>query len=250
MVRSGSTALTIKAGTYQIRYAEDKNHTAGASKTVTIGVSPAKTEPVQEPDEKEKAAISMNAGLKISQTGSKIHIKWGRVKEADGYKVYVGYCGQKFGKAVKIIGKNSTTSVDIKKLNGKKISLQKNFKVYVAAYQISNGKKIHLAKTIMGHVVGRKNAKYSNAKKITISKKKYTVKTGKTSKIKATTVLVEKGKKQLSDAHAREFRYASSNPKIATVNKSGTIKGIAKGKCTIYVYARNGYTKTVKVTVK
>lgn len=69
-------------------------------------------------------------------------------------------------------------------------------------------------------------------------------------KVKAKTVLVDKTKKQLSDGHAKEFRYASSNANIATVDKNGKIKGVAKGTCTIYVYARNGYAKKVKVTVK
>lgn len=57
-------------------------------------------------------------------------------------------------------------------------------------------------------------------------------------------------KKPLSDKHAKTFRYASRNKKIATVSKNGKIKAVAKGKCTIYVYARNGYTKKVQVTVK
>ena len=192
----------------------------------------------------------MNAGLKISQTGSKINIKWGKVGEADGYDVYVAYCDKKFGKAVKTINKNSTTSVTVKKINGKKINLKKNFKVYVAAYKMTDGKKEVLAKSIMGHVVGRLNTRYSNVRKITLLKSKYSVKVGKTVKVKAKTVLVDKSKKQLSNAHAAQFRYASSNRNIATVDKNGKVKGVAKGTCTIYVYARNGYAKTVKVTVK
>ena len=205
---------------------------------------------VQQPTKEEKAVISMNAGLKVSQTGSKINIKWGKVKEADGYDVYVAYCGKKFGKAVKTINKNSTTSITVKKINSKKINFKKNFKVYVAAYKMVDGKKEVLAKSIMGHVVGCKNTKYSNAKKITIAKINYSISVGKTAKIKAKTVLVQKGKKQLTDAHAKEFRYASSNKNIATVDQNGKIKGVAKGICTIYVYARNGYAKTVKITVK
>ena len=86
--------------------------------------------------------------------------------------------------------------------------------------------------------------------KITLAKKKYTVKVGKTVKVKAKTVLVDKTKKQLSDAHAPEFRYASANNYIATVDKNGKIKGVAAGTCKIYVYSRNGLAKTVKITVK
>ena len=250
-VANGTATITITT--------EDGAKTATVKVTVAIPdvkqqgtTEQSKTteQPVQQPTKEEKAVISMNAGLKVSQTGSKINIKWGKVKEADGYDVYVAYCGKKFGKAVKTINKNSTTSITVKKINSKKINFKKNFKVYVAAYKMVDGKKEVLAKSIMGHVVGCKNTKYSNAKKITIAKSNYSISVGKTAKIKAKTVLVQKGKKQLTDAHAKEFRYASSNKNIATVDQNGKIKGVAKGICTIYVYARNGYAKTVKITVK
>ena len=68
--------------------------------------------------------------------------------------------------------------------------------------------------------------------------------------IKATVILVDSTKKQLSDAHAAQFRYASSDKTVATVDKNGKITAKAKGTCYIYVYAKNGYAKKVKVTVK
>jgi uncharacterized protein YjdB len=49
---------------------------------------------------------------------------------------------------------------------------------------------------------------------------------------------------------AAKFRYRASDKSIATVTKSGKIKGINKGTCTVYVYAINGKMKKVKVTVK
>lgn len=217
----------------------------------TTEEQPTTTEsPVAEPTKEEKATLAMNAGLKISQTGSKINIKWGKVKEADGYEVYVTYCGMKFGKSVKVLKNNAKTSINITKINGKKINLKKNFKVYVAAYKMVGGKKKKLAKTITGHIVGRKNTAYTNVKMIKLAKSKYSIKAGKTAQINAKTVLVDKKKKQLSNAHATQFRYASSNKNIATVNKNGKIKGISKGTCTIYVYSRNGYAKKASVTVK
>ena len=199
---------------------------------------------------RKKLDIALNAGLKISQTGSKINIKWGRVKEADGYNVYVTYCGTNFGKPVWIAAKNTRTKATITKIRGSKIKLTKNFKVYVEAYKKVNGKNEILAKTITGHIVGRLNSKCSNAKKITLDKNEYTLAAGKTATIKAKTVLVDKGKKQLSDAHTKEFRYASSDESIAKVSTDGTITGVAKGTCMVYVYARNGYAKKVSVTVK
>lgn len=57
-------------------------------------------------------------------------------------------------------------------------------------------------------------------------------------------------KKQLSDSHAKELRYASSDTSIAAVDANGKITAKKAGKCTIYVYAKNGYAKKVTVTVK
>ena len=192
----------------------------------------------------------MNAGLKVTQKGSKIKVEWGKVKEADGYDVYLAYCSKKFGKPIKNVNKNTVKSVRLGKISGKKINLKKNFKVYVVAYKMVDGKKVRLAKSIVGHVVGHKNAKYTNAKKIKLAKAKYTVAVGKKVKIKAKTILVNKKKKQLSNKHAKEFRYATTDKQIATVSKSGKIKGVKKGTCTVYVYARNGMAKKVTVTVK
>ena len=76
------------------------------------------------------------------------------------------------------------------------------------------------------------------------------VKKGKTATIKAKTILVDKSKKQLSDAHAKEFCYETSNKKVAKVNANGKVEAVGKGTCYIYVYARNGFAKRVKVTVK
>ncbi|MCR5685520.1 MAG: hypothetical protein K6G81_08915 [Lachnospiraceae bacterium] len=42
----------------------------------------------------------------------------------------------------------------------------------------------------------------------------------------------------------------SSNKKVTTVSKDGTITAVGKGTCYIYVYTKNGYAKKVKVTVK
>ena len=48
----------------------------------------------------------------------------------------------------------------------------------------------------------------------------------------------------------KKLTYVSSNKKVATVDKKGKIKAKKKGKCTIYVYAKNGKRAAVKVTVK
>ena len=202
--------------------------------------------------QQEKNELALNAGLKVSQTGSKINVTWGEVKDAEGYDVYVQYCGKKFtSKSINSVNSGKVTKIVITKVNGKKLDLKKNFKVYVRAYKkLENGKKVTLGKTITAHIVGRKNTGSTNVKEVKVSKSSYTLKVGKSATIKAKTVLVDKKKKQLSNAHAKQFRYASSDKKVATVSSKGKITAVSKGSCVVYVYARNGYAKKVKVTVK
>lgn len=237
--------------------------TPGSTTTPTDkpGETPGSTTPTNTPDgtttpaastdkvtsaEKAKAKIKLNAGLKVSQTGKKVTVKWGKVSGADRYVVYAAYCNSGKCKKVGTLS-GSKTSMTFAKLNGSKLNLKKNVKVYVVAYRKVNGKETKLARSITAHIVGSKNAKYTNVKKIKLSKSKYTLKANKTATIKAKIVLVDK---QLSDSHAPEFRYASSNTKVATVDKNGKITAVKKGTCYIYVYAKNGYAKKVKVTVK
>lgn len=204
-----------------------------------------------EKEEQEQRELALNAKLKVSQTGRKINISWGNLSDADGYHVYVQYCGMKFNdKSLNQVTGSKNTSITVKKVNGKKLDLKKNYKIYVEAYKLSDGKKRILGKSITAHIVGKNNKKYTNVKAIRVKKNSYTLKQGDTAMIQAKVVLVKQGKKQLSNAHARQFRYASSDKKIATVSKAGKVKAVAKGSCIVYVYARNGYAKAVKVTVK
>ena len=252
-VPKGSTKIeNLSAGDILIRVAGTKDKNPSEAVKLTVDVKKTETpEPstaeTPEPSTAETPAtreLAINAGFKVTQTGSKIKIAWGKVAGADNYEVYVAYCGNKFTKKATKTTKNN--SVTITKVNGKKLNLKKNFKVKVVATK--DGKKF--ANTIAGHVVGRKNSKYTNAKNIKLITKEISVEKGKTAKVQAKTVLVDKKKKQLTNAHATEFRYASSDKSIATVSKKGVVTGKSAGTCTVYVYSRNGLAKTVKVTVK
>ena len=199
---------------------------------------------------KQEAQAAMNEQVTVTQKGNKFTVKWKKSSSADGYYVYASYCGKKAAKPAKTIKKNTTTKTTITKINGKKINQKKNFHVYVVPYKIIDGKKVTLGKSTVAHLVGSKNAKYSNVKKLTLTKSKYTVKVGKTKKIKAKVTLVNKNKKHIPKSHGAKFRYKSSDTGIATVDKNGKFKGIKKGTCTIYVYSINGLMKKAKVTVK
>ena len=199
---------------------------------------------------KEEAQASMNEQVTVTQKGSKFTVKWKKSSAADGYYVYAQYCGKKITKPAKTIAKNTTIKTTITKINGKKINQKRQFRVYVVPYKIIDGKKVALGKSTVAHLVGAKSTKYSNVKKLTLTKKKYTVKVGKTAKIKAKVTLVNKNKKHIPKSHGAKFRYKSSDTSIATVDKNGKIKGIKKGTCTIYVYSINGLMKKAKVTIK
>ena len=199
---------------------------------------------------KKNAKKAMDKGIGVTQKNGKLTVKWSKSTAADGYQVYAQYCGKKTTKPVKTIKKNTTTKVNITKLNGKKLNLKKQFKVYVAAYKMVNGKKVTLAKSVNGHVVGEKNKKYTNVKSIKATKSKLIIKVGKTVKAKAKVTLVKKSKKHIPKSHAAKFRYRTSDKSIATVTKSGKIKAVKKGTCTIYIYSINGKMAKVNVTVK
>ena len=199
---------------------------------------------------KAEAQAAMNEQVTVTQKGKKFTVKWKKSTSADGYYVYAQYCGKKITKPAKTITKNTTTRTTITKINGKKISAKKNFKVFVAPYKMIDGKKVKLGESIRAKLVGTKNTKYSNVRKLTLNKSKYTVKVGQTAKIKASVTLVNKNKKHLPKKYAAKFRYRSSDTSITTVSKNGKIKGIRKGTCTIYVYSINGLTKKAQITVK
>lgn len=235
-----TTEFEIKA--QQKPQNNNKNNSSNTSNNTIV--SKAKTN-------RNKNTLALNAKLKVSQTRNKINISWGKVQGAKGYDVYVQYCGKTFNaKSLNQVKSGSKTKITVKKVNGKKLNLKKNYKIYIVAYTCQGTKKVELVKSIVSHIVGRKNTKQTNVKAIHLQKSKFTLKTGRTAVIKGKTILLNAKKKPLSDKHAKTFRYASGNKNIATVSKNGKIKAIAKGKCTIYVYARNGYTKKVQVTVK
>jgi len=74
------------------------------------------------------------------------------------------------------------------------------------------------------------------------------LKVGQKQKIEA-TVVMENPKKQ-GLVHAKTLRYASGNPRVATVSSKGKITAVAPGTCYVYVYAENGVSRKIKVKVR
>jgi len=197
-------------------------------------------------EEIKKNQLAINAGLKVTTYAKKVKVSWGKVDGADGYKVYITYCGKKM--PVKAIKTTKKTSVTFTKLLGKKIDPKKHVKVYVEAFKKGTSGDVSLCKTITAHAVGNKNKTATDAKKIKLNKSSYTLKVGSSATIKAKTVKKNAKKKLLT--HTKEFRYATTDEKVAVVSSKGKITAKGKGTCIVYVYAVNGYAKKIKVTVK
>jgi hypothetical protein len=73
------------------------------------------------------------------------------------------------------------------------------------------------------------------------------IKKGKSVTVKVTE---NKEEKKLKIKSHRKVKFESSDKKITTVNNSGKITGVKKGKVTVYAYAQNGLYKKIQVTVK
>ena len=169
-------------------------------------------------------------GKKVKKTS--IMIAWKAVPKATGYVVYGAPCGSKYGKLKDVAG-TSFTQGGLKKGT--------YYKYFVVAHD-RNGKILASSKTIH---IATSGGKKGNTKSVKLNKKKATLKKGKTVKLKAT---LKNGKLKVSKH--RKVAYETDNPKVATVSKSGKVKAVGKGKCTIYAYAQNGVFAKCKITVK
>lgn len=206
------------------------------------------TPPAPEPTPAAKASGVLLA--KLTAQGSKsLTVSWNKVKGAKGYEIFFARCDGKGGTTTKKV----KTSKGNKTFKWTKSGLKKKtaYKAYVKAYTVKNGKKKYLRTSPLMHAyTSGASPKYTNAKAMIVKKAKVTLKKGKTSMIKAKVVKLKKNKKLMPSKHVPTLRYISDNKKVATVSKAGKITAKAKGTCKIYVYAHNGVSKTIKITVK
>ena len=232
--------------------------TAGAERytcTVCKYVSETRKKKAEATDKKNtkkvKRTEANDAALNLKfnvEAGKKIKVTWGKVKNADGYDVYMAYCGKDREKVVKSVKGANNLSVTVSKLKDKQINQKKSIKCRVLAYKKVNGKKVTVAKSIMIHVAGKKNESVTDAKSIKLNKTSYVLTKGKKATIKASTVKKDKKRKLIN--HTPEFRYATTDSKVAVVSEKGKITAKGKGSCSVYVYAPNGCAQKIKVVVK
>ena len=163
-------------------------------------------------------------------TKHSITITWNKIPGAS-YMIFGNKCGRK-NKYLKIAETGKT------KITFRKLGKGKYYKFIVLA--VKDGNAVSVSKTLHIATAG---GKYGNHKKVTISKKKLTLKKGTSKKLKAKAYI---GKLKVK-VH-RSIRWESSNPNVVTVKK-GKIKAVGKGTAKIYAYAQNGKFAKCKVTV-
>jgi hypothetical protein len=199
-------------------------------------------------DEEASQAASgkiFNTSIKIKQKSGKLTISFAKTKDISRVDAYLAYANADFAKAP--TKDTSGKSITIDKIDGKKLNLKNTFKLKLKAYN-SIGQEV--GESVVSYFAGKDNGKFTNPESIKLNKSKYTIKKGKSAKIKATIKRERNSKKLLSQKKIRNLRYVSANPSIAKVSASGKITGVSAGKCDIYVYGLNGLSKKVKVTVK
>lgn len=188
----------------------------------------------------------------ISDTAGKV--TWNKVSGAAGYEVYLAQCGSRGSVTSrkylrKTLRSGGRTEYVFRRIGKSVLKKNKLYRAEVRAYKYVNGRKEYIKNSPQVHFVSSVNSKYTNAKKVTTNKSRVTIKAGKTARIKGSAIKVSESRKWLSKNHGANIRYISSDRSIATVNSSGRITAKKAGGCTIYVIAKNGVRKTVKLVV-
>ena len=171
----------------------------------------------------------------------KITISWRSYEDADGYDCYWSYCDGK-----RSYKKLATVKAAKGHVTSRRLDNNRRYKYFVAAYKLIDGKKVYIAKSNSLHVA-LKDAKATNAKKVTVNQTNVRLKAGDTFVIRSRTRLENTNKKEL--LHVAAYRYYTSDQSVASVSKTGKIKALKSGTCVIYVVANNGVYGTIKVTV-
>ena len=243
----GKKITRLKAGQVRIRIKETAKRKAGKIVVVTI---PEGKYPNKEQIRRNSVRLISKASAQWTKNKS-LKLRWGKVKDADGYEVYLRKCDgiNIYTKVEYDITNNKQTSLLVKKLDGEKFISTFNYKYAVRAYKKIDGKKVYIGKTLTYHFIGSGNKWNTNPKKVTVKNAKMTLGVKKSVTLKAVVTKVD-DTLALTD-HESEIRYVSSNPKIAKVDmKTGKVTGLKKGKCTIYCIAINGVSTRVEVTIK
>ena len=196
-----------------------------------------------------KYAINKDCKIKVTEDGA-AKLKWGKVPNADGYKIYLSKVGDGnvFRKVISKVITGSTVSIKLRKITGVKLDPAKNYCFAVKAYKEVDDEEECFVKSKVYYAAGAKSEDASNAKKVKVNKKSVTLNVGEASKIKAKSKLADDDKELIKEA--KTIYYFSSDKNVAKVTSKGKIKALEKGECTVVCKAANGKKKMVEVVVE
>ena len=167
--------------------------------------------------------------VNVKKTSFKL--KWNKLPGATKYLIYGNRCGKK--NKYQFIKSTTKTYYKPKKLKQKKY-----YKYLVVA--VMDKKVISVSKTVH---VGLKPKQ--NPTKVKVSSRDVTL----LLKGSLKTYQISAGIEGTSLKQHRGLSYESDNTKVAKVTKKGVIKAVGAGECSIYVYAQNGVSAKIAVTV-
>jgi uncharacterized repeat protein (TIGR02543 family) len=181
--------------------------------------------------------------LKAAASGSTSEkLTWNKISGASGYDVWFAKCSRNLKKV------GSTKKLSLLKKGLKKGTI---YKYKVRAYKYVNGRKVYISTSLAAHAVaGGYNKTYTDAGKITVSKKTMTLSTGSAAAITARQTKSRSGRKFLKTVHAPFYRYRSTDTQVAAVSSTGKVTAKKAGTCKIYIYAQNGLAALTTITVK
>lgn len=217
-----------------------------------VAPTPSPTVPTQKPDEssqngnqldkRKDLSLSLAAGRQKGNRG--IQLTWGKWTGCSGYEVYWSYCNGSKQNYKKL---KTVTSTEKRLCIHKKLKTNRAYKYFIAVYQIKDGNKTYLAKSPVIHVAMRHEGR-TNIKSIQTNKSAVTLSPQKTFQLKASASKENKKKKLLT--HDSKFRYYTDDREVASVTKTGKIRAVKQGTCSVYIIANNGVSKKITVTVK
>ena len=232
-----------KVGTYAIKVSQKKGSNPNYKITFKKGIFT-----IQQADQsklKGKDVYRLKLPVffaKGKANKNSITLSWKKYAGATGYDVYWSYCDGRIN--YKKVGTVKSGKLS---MSHKKLKKDHEYKYFIAAYKMVEGRKIYIARSNDVHVA-LKQASTTNAASIKVNRTEITLSVGKTFQLKC-SLKAEDSRKDLV-SHTSPFRYYTTNSKVATVNKDGVIKAKGKGVCIIYILANNGVYKKVTVTVK
>lgn len=176
-----------------------------------------------------------------------LKIKWSKVKDADGYRIYrYSHKKKKYVKIKTIYNRNKTSWIN------KELKLHKVYKYKVASFELHKKKKIFSKRSywVSARTYGNKG-KLVNAEQIDIIEDS-PIFIGICSETKLQTIILadQQTKNKKARPFSKKMRWSSSDKLLVKVSKQGKLTSFDKeGICYIYVRAHNGKTKKIKVNV-